>query len=114
MADEFPDDDNGDALRNMAMSGDDLSKERDIDFSVLFPEEALAREFCRVISNQGWRSDCHNSDDEPDIWDVTVTLKMTPTHEAISLVENQLARFAAPLSGEVEGWGCFAVATQKE
>lgn len=108
MEDEFPDDDNGDALRNMAMSGDDLSKERDIDFSVIFSRESGALEFCHSISDCGWRLDCYHSESDPDKWDVTVTSRMLPTHEAISLMEDRLARAAAPLDGQIDGWGCFA------
>lgn len=113
MIDKWPDDENGDALRNMAMSGDDLDKRRDIDFSVIFRGEPEASEFCRMISGDDMRVDCHHSEERPDIWDVTVTRNMVPTHDSISMFEDRLARLAAPIGGRIDGWGCFAVPRQQ-
>jgi hypothetical protein len=112
MKDEWPDDENGDALRNMEMSGDDLGKSRDIDFSVIFRSASKAQEFCSMISKDNMRVDCHRSEGNPDVWDVTVTSNMVPTHNAISLMEDRLARLAAPFGGQNDGWGCFAVPRQ--
>lgn len=112
MIDKWPDDENGDALRNMAMSGDDLSKARDIEFSVIFRNESKARKFCCMISKDDMRADCHHSEGHPEVWDVTVTSNMVPTHYAISLMEDRLARLAVPFGGQNDGWGCFAVPRQ--
>ena len=109
MVDRYPDDDNGDALRNMAMSGDDLSKARDVDFSLVFNSEAMAQRFCDIMSEDKVKLDCHHSDKRPGVWDVTVTSYIVPTHEAISALESRLAHLAAPLGGRNDGWGSFAV-----
>ena len=45
MASEFPDDENGDVLRRMLRNGDDCTKPRDIDFSVVFPSDSAAVKF---------------------------------------------------------------------
>jgi hypothetical protein len=45
MSDRFPDDENGQVLRYMAEQGDDLSKPRDIDFTVVMPDEDAAMTF---------------------------------------------------------------------
>jgi hypothetical protein len=45
----FPEDENGDVLRRMQANGDDLSKARDIDFSVVFHDEAAAKRFVELI-----------------------------------------------------------------
>ncbi|MGC2615598.1 MAG: ribonuclease E inhibitor RraB [Terracidiphilus sp.] len=42
---EFPDDENGDVLRRMAANGNDLSLPRNIDFTVVFPNESTAQRF---------------------------------------------------------------------
>jgi hypothetical protein len=109
MLDKF-NDDNKAVLLKMSESGDDLSKKRDIDFSVVFHSESNARDFCRIISENGWRIDCYHDDENPDSWDVTITSHMAPTPEGISAVEEKLARSAAPFAGEIDGWGCFPVA----
>ncbi len=41
----YPDDENGDALWNMVQQGDDLSKKRDIEFTVIFSTEEDALKF---------------------------------------------------------------------
>ncbi len=41
----FPDDENGDVLWRMHEHGDNLSKQREIDFCVIFPTEESAMEF---------------------------------------------------------------------
>lgn len=109
MDDHLIGNENEDALHRMAMSGDNLNMPRDIDFSVIFDSQASAREFCRLVFQDGIRTDCHRSDNDSPVWDVTVTSNMVPTSEAISLMEDRLARLAAPLGGQNDGWGCFAV-----
>jgi hypothetical protein len=109
MIDKFPNDENGEALRLMRASGDDLSKERDIDFSVIFSDESSAKSFCTIILEYGMKLDCCKSEQHIEEWDVTVTKKMTPSYEGINSMETRLANLAAPLGGRNDGWGCFSV-----
>jgi hypothetical protein len=104
---EFPDDENGDALRNMQASGDDLSKARAVDFSVVFDEVAGAREFKERIASDDIDVVIH--DDAEDVVDVTVSVRMVPTHAAISEFEAKIDHLASPLGGRNDGWGSFAV-----
>jgi hypothetical protein len=106
---EFPDDENGLALRNMTESGDDLTKARDIDFSVVFPTISAASKFCVAVAEEGWR--CEVSDEvlASAECDVTVTRYMLPTYDAITEMEFRLAQLAAPFEGENDGWGCFSI-----
>jgi len=46
---EFPDDENGDVLHRMYTAGDNLAVPRDIDFSIVFPDEISARSFVETI-----------------------------------------------------------------
>jgi Regulator of ribonuclease activity B len=41
----YPDDANGDALRRMAAQGDDLTRPRNVDFTVVFVDESSAEQF---------------------------------------------------------------------
>lgn len=105
---KFPDDDNGHVLRNMELSGDDLSKARNIDFSLVFYDESSANEFCKMTLNK-MKFICKSFHDDSDLWDVTVTVNMIPTHSAITSMEDILERIATPLGGQNDGWGCFSV-----
>ena len=76
-ADQFPDDENGEVLRHMAESGDDLSKPRDIDFTVVMPSEDAARLFSAHFSNAGYLVKVDESGTVPELpWDVVVVKHM--------------------------------------
>ena len=105
----FPDDDNGDTLWHMAQQGDDLSKPREIDFSVIFATEAQALQFAVHLLQNGQKvsfGPYDGDDDRP--WQVEVHPVMEPTHENISGFEALLASDAEPLGGRNDGWGCFS------
>lgn len=105
---EFPNDENGNALRVMEESGDDLSKSRTINFSILFDSLDGAHRFVTVARKL--KLDAFIEDDSPnaDSTDVTVKRDMVPTHKDIGDFEATLKRIAHPLGGENDGWGCFS------
>ena len=105
---EFPGDENGDVLRRMRDSGDDLSKPRDIDFTVVLPGETQAETLAALFRKQGLEAvvDCANV--VPGLpWEVVVSKFMVPAHGAITEFENVLQAAAGPLGGRNDGWGCF-------
>ena len=104
----FPDDENGDVLRRLQASGDDLSKPRDIDFSVIFPDEPSARRFAQLFDGGSVNVKVEKSDADADRpWDVTVTPHMIPSHAGITQFEIELERVASQFGGLNDGWGCF-------
>ncbi len=104
---EYPDDDNGAALRNMEASGDDLSKRRVIDFSVVFDGPDEARTFQDRVKSAEVSAVVEDAGD--GLVDVTVSVEMAPTHASISEFEAKLDRLASLLGGRNDGWGCFSV-----
>jgi hypothetical protein len=107
--DELPDDENGDVLRRMLHGGDDLTKARDIDFSVIFPTKSAAEEFADRFRRSGLKVTIHEWDgyrEQP--WDVTVTRHMLPSHAEITRMEETLEQSATPLGGRNDGWGCIS------
>lgn len=105
---QFPDDENGDVLRRMQESGDDLSKPRDIDFTVVFPTEEASEIFNAHFTAAGYQVKGSNAGTVPELpWDVVVIKHMVPTHAAITAFEEELENFAATLKGRNDGWGCF-------
>lgn len=105
----YPNDDNGDALRNMEALGDDLSKERDINFSVAFTDISSSAKFLEAAERDGLRAKQEPDSATESMWDVTVTVYMVPSHEAITQMERRLDKIASPLGGWNDGWGCFDV-----
>jgi len=108
MSDRFPDDENGQVLRYMAEQGDDLSKPRDIDFTVVMPDEDAAMTFSARFANAAYRVKVNESCALPELpWDIVVVKHMLPTHAGIMDFESELDAIAAPLGGRNDGWGCF-------
>jgi hypothetical protein len=106
-ADEL-NEENREVILRMAASGDDLSKPRDIDFSVVFPDRSSAEDFAAYFGQLDCRTSTKRSDVAPGLpWDVTVVKHMLPVCETITEFELLLQSKASPLGGRNDGWGCF-------
>jgi hypothetical protein len=105
----FPDDANGDVLRRLQSHGDDLSRSRDIDFTVIFPDEQAARGFAEILKNDGYRVTVEMTECNKELpWDALVVRHMVPTHEGIGSFENELETVASRFGGRNDGWGCIS------
>ena len=105
-----PNDDNGDVLRRMEEQGDDLTRARDIDFSVIFPVESAAEQFAEYFRTQGLAASVYFAETMRESpWNVNVVRHMTPSHQEIGDFETTLQKFANTLGGRNDGWGCFSV-----
>ncbi len=102
----IPDDVNGDVLRRMLASGDDLSKSRDIEFVHVMPSEEAGKWMAEQARELGFSVRVHRSQDD---WETTCVRDMVPNHAAITKAEAELARLAEGLGGHADGWGCFDV-----
>lgn len=105
----IPDGDNGDVLRCMAAKGDDLTRPRNIDFSVLFADQSSAEKFAEHFRSLGYKASVKGDYPKPDFsWDVTVVRHMPASHEGITDFENLLQSVADRWGGRNDGWGCFS------
>lgn len=104
----FPDDDNGDVLRNMLRNGDDLSEARMLDFEHIFPSDEKALAFVARALTQtdqvrlSWYEDAR-------CWNVQVSRYMVPEHKAIGELESHLRALAREHGGDSDGWGCLQI-----
>jgi hypothetical protein len=104
----FPNDETGDALRRMQENGDDFTRPRDINFTVVFPSRSLAEAFADDFRGRGYRVSVEKTKCVPELpWDVVIVSHMIPLHSNISEREKMLEETASPLGGRNEGWGCF-------
>lgn len=97
---QFPDDENGDVLFRMMEHGDNLSKRREINFSVVFPTDDAALEFAVHLLKNGQKVSLSPNE-------VTAHPNMIPSHDNITGYENLLAKDAAKWDGRNDGWGSF-------
>jgi len=106
---EFPNDDNGDVLRRLQRDGDDLSKSRDVDFTVVFSDQASANHFAKHFEKRGYKVSVEESGCVTQLpWDVLVVNHMVPSHDVITDFEEELQAIADGFGGRNDGWGCIA------
>jgi hypothetical protein len=104
-----PNDDNGDVLRRLEAQGDDLSLPRDVDFNVVFPDEARATDFAHRFRRDGYRATVRFANVvKTHPWEALIVKNMIPTHTGITDFERELQDVADALGGYNDGWGCIA------
>jgi hypothetical protein len=107
-APQFPDDENGEVLRDMHQHGDDLTRPRVMDYSFLFAERRQALAFAAVVDDPQLEV-CLSFHKERTLWQVLVKRYMVPTHREITAFELALTFHADAQGGEADGWGCLQV-----
>ena len=106
---KFPDDANGDVLRRLQSHGDDLARPRDIDFTVIFPDEQAALGFAEILRSDSYHVTVEMTQCNKELpWDALVVKNMIPTHDGISLFENELEIIALRFGGRNDEWGCIS------
>jgi hypothetical protein len=108
---DFPDDDDGDALRLLAESGSDLSQEMEIDFAVDIPNQQAGEAFAAALAGMDFEIDI-DFDEEDNCWTCYCSRVMVPTYEAIVEVQATLERIGRPFGATPDGWGSFGNAPE--
>jgi hypothetical protein len=106
----LPDDENGDVLRAMLEDGDDLTLPRDIDFLLVFGDEAAARAFADAANALPDLVVSIAGEDEEGIWQVVASRHMAPKHADITRLEKELTTLAESFGGYPDGWECTRAA----
>ena len=106
----IPDDENGAVLRAMVEDGDDLTIAREVDFHLVFGEEAAARAFVAAANGQPDLVLSVPGVDDEGIWQVTASRHMAPRHADITRVERELTVLAESFGGYPDGWECSRAA----
>lgn len=104
----FPDDNNGNVLWQMLQEGDDLTRPREIEFSVIFPDEKLALQFGQLLlENNQKLSFCPYQESEEFPWEITAYPEMPASYDNVSSYQHLLETSSAPLKGKFDGWYCI-------
>ena len=113
---QYPNDETGQILQEMADAGFDFGEEYVVDFFALFHKEEdadnVAKIFLRRIDEQEpiVKVESRNYDHggkEADAVELQVSKILPVTHEAISEFELEFKRIAEKHSGYSDGWGVF-------
>jgi hypothetical protein len=105
---DFPDDENGDVLRRMHDSGDDLAQSRMMDFCFAFPGRRQALVFAEFVDDRELEV-CISYYEEREMWQAIVKRHMIPVHREIMALKLALSAHAKSVGGEPDGWGGMQV-----
>lgn len=104
----FPLDNVGNALWQMLEGGDDLTIEREFEFSVIFADQEQALKFGQLLlENNQKLSFCPYQGDDAFPWEITAYPFMSASYENIAAYQELLTTSAAPFSGNYDGWYCL-------
>lgn len=104
----FPLDNVGNALWEMLNNGDDLTIEREFEFSVIFANQEQALKFGQLLlENNQKLSFCPYQENDDYPWEITAYPYMTATYENIAAYQELLTTSAQPFSGHYDGWYCM-------
>ena len=107
MTDEYPNDDDGDALRGIAEGGSDMSQPMDVDVQIAAADEAVATRVAEEALKLGYRTSIYCDDEEADpedagdLWTCECTKSMVLTYDAIIAAQSELDAIAKPLEPSV-------------
>lgn len=106
---QFPDDENGALLTEIASVGIDLGQMHKIDFYILFEQKPDAEKFANAISDdelapQTELVQCKDT----GIWEVITQVQMVPDHTLLGQTEQYLESIANGYNGYGDGWGLMA------
>ncbi|KZN49949.1 ribonuclease E inhibitor RraB [Pseudoalteromonas luteoviolacea] len=106
---QFPNDDNGELLSEIAAAGVDLSQMQNIDFYILFEQKQNAERFIETIGKDELAPKTQlGKCPDTGVWEVLTTVTMVPAHELLSQTEQYLESIANSHEGYGDGWGLMA------
>ena len=112
---QFPDDDNGNVLWQMAEDGDDLTELHEIEFSIAFQDQKNAEQCALYLLYQEQKVSLFQDDSvEPNEWVITIFVNMEPEYSDIVDLEQWFASIAEKFQGEYDGCGCMAYVFEED
>jgi hypothetical protein len=103
MNEQFPDDDDGHALRRVQEDGADMSRPMRIEFSIAAPAAAIARSIAEHTSARGYVPKI-SVDDESGAVSVYCAKTMLATYDGVIAGQAELNEICAPMGAECDGW----------
>ena len=102
---DYPRDADGDALRNVAASGSDMSRPMLIDFAIDTGSKSIAQACLAAIEEAGFEASLYQDDDQR--WSVYVPIRMIADYDGIVRTQKGLGELVAEHGGTPDGWGTF-------
>ena len=105
----FPDNSIGDFLWNLRLKGVDLELPTEVEFSVLFPSQALALQFGKLLLENNQKLSCTPFEDNDAYpWEITAYPQMPLNCENMSAYQALIETSCEPLQGKFDGFYCLS------
>jgi hypothetical protein len=99
----YPDDDDGDALKEVEAHGADMSKSMCIEFSIDVPDLEKARSLSKRIAANGYEPSIF-IDDEGGSVSIYCARTMLATHDGVVSAQAELNVLCLPFDAVCDGW----------
>jgi hypothetical protein len=103
---DYPNDPDGDSLRQVASGGNDMAVPMIIDFSVAAPNEPSARAVAGAVEPRGFDPSIYQSPDNGS-WNVYCSKSMLATYEGVVAARAELNEIARAFGAMCDGWASF-------
>tara|TARA_R110002050_G_scaffold161821_6_gene291595 strand:- start:290 stop:625 length:336 start_codon:yes stop_codon:yes gene_type:complete len=104
----YPNDNIGDFLWERYKTGIELDEPKEVEFSVLFPSQALALQFGQLLLENNQKLSFTPFDgDEEYPWEITAYPEMPLNYENISAYQALLETSSEHLNGKFDGFYCL-------
>lgn len=100
---EYPNDDDGDALRQVAVHGADMSRPMKIEFTIEVPTIECARLLTEQIAASGYMPDLY-VDPESGAVSLYCARSMLATYEGVVAAQVELNELCEPVGAHCDGW----------
>jgi regulator of RNase E activity RraB len=113
MAIKYPNDEDGQALQQLADDGHDMSQPMLIEFHIAAEDEQTAQRVAAEAARLGYETEVFNDEEEQDLeddlpaWTCECSRLMKPEYQAIMNAQAELDAIARPLGAYADGWGTF-------
>jgi len=107
MANDYPNDSDGDALRRVVHDGSDMTKPMFIDFHVAVPNEESANGLATMACKLGYHVRVYESRECRLPWTCQCSTRMIADYKGVISVQYELATISAAFGGIPDGWGTF-------
>jgi hypothetical protein len=103
---QFPNDENGEALKSLYKEGLDFKKTHSVEFFIAVPDKKSGELLVDVLKAEGFH--CFlEQDDETDEWSCCTSKNMLLDYNTIVDIQNRLDELSKPHGGFSDGWGVF-------
>ncbi|MFT7640262.1 MAG: hypothetical protein ACI9G1_002003 [Pirellulaceae bacterium] len=116
---DYPDDEDGAVLKELASQGVDMSQPVSFEFFADAPDEAAAKSIAEALENANYKIEIIYDEGEPDengvidpddkefgpAWAVFAFVTMVPDHAEIIRIQAEIDELSNPFGGCADGWG---------